>query len=220
MNQHLFITARERLNPRWQEAFDTAGYCKLSNFEATPAKAGELICWLDISLLTVEERLLAIKQIASKVEKLVVMSDELSETEAFKVMQFGAAGYCHYLAAPEQLVEIAAVVSRGGLWIGAQLMQKLLTVTAGAHQSESQAALVAEEVLSNLTPRERMVAIEVGKGATNKEIATRLEITERTVKAHISVIFEKLGVRDRVQLALFINNLSKNPQSLSFSTIA
>lgn len=219
MNQHLFITARERLNPRWQEAFDAAGYCKLSDFETTLAKSSGLICWLDVSLLAVEERLLAIKRIGAQVEKLVVMSDELSETEAFKVMQFGAAGYCHYLAAPEQLVEIAAVVSRGGLWLGAQLMQKLLALTNGANPSVNQ-SLVAEDVLSNLTPRERMVAIEVGKGATNKEIAERLEITERTVKAHISVIFEKLGVRDRVQLALFINNLSKKSQALSFSTIA
>lgn len=219
MNQHLFITARERLNPRWQEAFDAADYCKLSNFETTLAKSSRRICWLDISLLAVEERLPAIKQIGAQVEKLVVMTDELSEVEAFKVMQFGTAGYCHYLAAPEQLVEIAAVVSHGGLWLGAQLMQKLLTLTNGASQSVNQ-VLAAEEVLSNLTPRERMVAIEVGKGATNKEIAKRLKITERTVKAHISVIFEKLGVRDRVQLALFINNLSKNSQALSFSTMA
>ncbi|QKV57525.1 MAG: response regulator transcription factor [Dechloromonas sp.] len=43
--------------------------------------------------------------------------------------------------------------------------------------------------------------------AANKEIATRLEITERTVKAHLSAIFEKLGVRDRLQLSLRVNGV-------------
>jgi len=53
-----------------------------------------------------------------------------------------------------------------------------------------------------LTPRERDVAIEVAHGATNKEVAQRLNITERTVKAHLGAVFEKLGVRDRLQLVL------------------
>ena len=52
-----------------------------------------------------------------------------------------------------------------------------------------------------------MVAEQVAHGASNREIAEALEITERTVKAHLSAIFEKLGVRDRVQLALAMNNI-------------
>jgi len=47
----------------------------------------------------------------------------------------------------------------------------------------------------------------VAHGASNREIAVALEITERTVKAHLSAIFDKLGVRDRVQLALRMNNI-------------
>ena len=52
-----------------------------------------------------------------------------------------------------------------------------------------------------------MVALEVAKGATNKEIAATLGITERTVKSHLTLIFDKTGVRDRVQLALLLNNI-------------
>lgn len=62
--------------------------------------------------------------------------------------------------------------------------------------------------LNSLTPRELMVAERVAHGASNREIADALEITERTVKAHLSAIFEKLEVRDRVQLALAMNNIS------------
>jgi two-component system, NarL family, nitrate/nitrite response regulator NarL len=68
---------------------------------------------------------------------------------------------------------------------------------------------VAPEVpqLDDLTSRELMVAEQVAHGASNREIAVALEITERTVKAHLSAIFDKLGVRDRVQLALRMNNI-------------
>lgn len=48
----------------------------------------------------------------------------------------------------------------------------------------------------------------VAGGASNKEIAGQLSITERTVKAHLSAVFEKLGLRDRLQLSLKINGLS------------
>ena len=58
-----------------------------------------------------------------------------------------------------------------------------------------------------LTGREQMVAEQVALGASNREIAEKLEITERTVKAHLSAIFAKLGARDRVQLALKMNNI-------------
>lgn len=59
--------------------------------------------------------------------------------------------------------------------------------------------------LKQLTSREKAVALEVAKGATNKEIARTLNITERTVKAHLGSAFNKLNVRDRLQLVLVMN---------------
>ena len=61
--------------------------------------------------------------------------------------------------------------------------------------------------LNDLTVQELTVADKVGHGLSNREIAETLEISERTVKAHLTVIFEKMGVRDRVQLALKVNNI-------------
>ena len=58
-----------------------------------------------------------------------------------------------------------------------------------------------------LTEREYQVAMAVGKGLNNKEIASQLGLGERTVKAHLTTTFEKLHVRDRVQLALIVNRL-------------
>ncbi|MBX6724290.1 MAG: response regulator transcription factor, partial [Dactylosporangium sp.] len=56
--------------------------------------------------------------------------------------------------------------------------------------------------LSRLTPRERQVLAEVGRGRSNREIARALGVTEKTVKTHVSAILAKLGVQDRTQAAL------------------
>jgi two-component system, NarL family, nitrate/nitrite response regulator NarL len=60
-------------------------------------------------------------------------------------------------------------------------------------------------LLSQLTQREREVAVEAAKGLSNKEIARILDITDRTVKAHLASIFERLKVKDRLHLALILN---------------
>ena len=212
MSSHVFITARARLNPRWQEAFDNAVYSTHADFSGRNCQISNAVYWLDISQVAPAERPILLKKVAQQVGKLMVMTDEQADAEAMLVMQSGAVGYCHYLAAPEQLAEIASVVANGGLWLGVQLMKKLLSAAALTHgntqrEKSNQAEADRAKLLQQLTPREKMVALEVGKGVSNKEIAGTLEITERTVKAHISVVFNKLGVGDRVKLALFMNNL-------------
>ena len=84
-----------------------------------------------------------------------------------------------------------------------ELMQRFLALSMRVAPKPQS----SEVELNALTSRELMVAEQVAKGASNREIAEALDITERTVKAHLSAIFEKLGVRDRVQLALAMNNI-------------
>lgn len=132
---------------------------------------------------------------------IVVLSDVPNDDEAMQAFSAAARGYCNTHATAGLLAQVAAVVSQGGIWIGEALMQRLLLATAGvalpapAEQRSWEAAL---------TGREREVARAVASGASNKEIAQRLAITERTVKAHVGAILEKLGVRDRLQLAVLI----------------
>ena len=69
------------------------------------------------------------------------------------------------------------------------------------------AALIINNMwASSLTEREFEVAKAVALGASNKEIATQLGITERTIKAHVGAVLEKLQVRDRLQLALLVKD--------------
>jgi DNA-binding NarL/FixJ family response regulator len=85
--------------------------------------------------------------------------------------------------------------------------------------SEPERSVSLSSVLSNrcllkawrerLTAREQEAAILLAQGASNKEIARRMEITERTVKAHVGAMLEKLGARDRLQLSLIINEVQR-----------
>ena len=136
----------------------------------------------------------------------VLLADEPSQDEAMAALAAGAAGYCNGHAAPEVLRQVAMVVENGGIWVGQGLMQRLLAATSrllpeGEVNEQSWRAV--------LTPREHEAAILLAKGASNKEIARQLDITERTVKSHVSAMLEKLGARDRLQLSLIINGIEK-----------
>lgn len=56
----------------------------------------------------------------------------------------------------------------------------------------------------NLTPRERQIAAAIARGLPNREIARELGVSEQTVKNQLSILYEKLGVRGRVQLAMYV----------------
>lgn len=126
-----------------------------------------------------------------------VVSLAPDDSEGLRALENGASAYCHALAAPELFQEVAVAVCHGGLWIGPELMRRVL---GAARKGLS----VSEDVSlsSILSPREVEVARAAANGASNREIAEILNISERTVKAHMKAIFEKLGVRDRLQLIL------------------
>jgi len=92
-------------------------------------------------------------------------------------------------------------------------MQRLLTATQTAMlRKPVDASAIDENVnasedrLAVLTKRELEVARTVAGGSSNKEVARQLGITERTVKAHVGAVFQKLKVRDRLHLALIVNH--------------
>ena len=140
---------------------------------------------------------------------LVLLADEPSENDAMAALSAGAAGYCNGHAAPTVLLQVAKVVENGGIWVGQGLMQRLLASTA---RLLPETGVDNSTWRSTLTAREQQAAILLSKGASNKEIARQLEITERTVKSHVSAMLEKLGVRDRLQLSLIINGIEKQRQ--------
>lgn len=138
---------------------------------------------------------------------VVVLADEPDEATVMRALAAGASGCCNSRAAPEVLRQVALVVGNGGLWVGQSLLQRLIGSTSRILGQQAPVR-TNDEWCSKLSEREQQVARLVSAGSSNKEIAERLAITERTVKAHLTAIFEKLGLRDRLQLSLRINGLA------------
>jgi two-component system nitrate/nitrite response regulator NarL len=198
---HVFLSARGDLLPRWREAFPSAIGMRIGDKAAkgeAPAAA-----WVRLADEPVAATLEKVRRQVGATVPCIVLADQPGDEEALAAFAAAARGYCNTHAAPLLLRRIADVVAQGGLWIGESLMQRLLRATSHLPVPPASPATLPWD--SGLTARERQVALAVAAGAANKEIAREFDITERTVKAHVSALLEKLGVRDRLQLALVVN---------------
>lgn len=179
---------------RWRAAFpDQLATSDPSRVPAGVPAPGDIV-WIDARRADWEA---CTRTRVSEGVSVAVLSATPAAAEAAHALDLGARAYSHVFATPEQLHEIEAVLQHGGLWLGADLMRSVLNVAGHLATPESVAGR-----MEGLSQRERAVAALVAEGLSNKLVATRLDITERTVKAHLGAVFVKLGVRDRLQLAL------------------
>lgn len=200
MKRHIFLTRRPEALPTWVKAFPNAQYAAYPEPGQVLAKPAEALVWLHISSDKPDPAtLVGIVRLAVPQCPLVVLSNVPNDDEGLSVLEAGASGYIGALAVAETLLQVATVVENGGLWVGPELMLRLVKALS-THTTQMNTA-----TLDKLSVREKEVALAVAAGASNKEVAQQLNITERTVKAHLTAIFERLEVRDRLQLSLLIN---------------
>lgn len=206
MRRPVFVTARPQPIPRWMEAFPDALLVRDQGPDTELAPlAGASVIWLHV---TGESPAIAARvdamRAAAHGTPVVVVSNVPEDEQGLAALAAGASGYCSALTLPAVLRQVAGVVEHGGVWVGPQLMRRLMQGLAARNDNPVIPALAC------LSQRERQVAEAAARGASNKEIARVMHITERTVKAHLSAAYEKLGVRDRMQLALVVNGV-ENP---------
>jgi len=118
-----------------------------------------------------------------------------------RALDHGAAGYIPKSAGLDEMREAIRTVLACEQW----LPPALRGAVTRAQSSPADADLAAR--LASLTPQQFRVLTLVAEGLLNKQIADRLDIQERTVKAHLSVIFEKLGARNRTQASVILREL-------------
>ena len=198
---HVFVTDGEPIRSNWREAFPQA---QLGHAEATSCEA--IIVWVLLPYTGDITPLIRQWQRMAGDAPVVALSDEPRDEEGMGALRAGVSGYCNGYASPAVLQQVAETVLQGGVWLGQSLLQKLIATTA---QSLPKLAAVSSDWTLSLTEREVMVARAVASGASNKEIADQLNITERTVKAHLTAAFEKLKVRDRLQLTLLVSGITE-----------
>ena len=193
--QSLFISPSTIESLRWREAFPLAQTFH-SESELPTDLHGSLI-WV---VLGDEFTITHIATWVAAGARIIALTSSEDSVQAKQVLEAGAHGYLHYLAAVPVLQQVQQVVAVGGLWLGVDLMRQLVFSTAKILNP-----IPKKNHLDLLSVREQDVAKAVAAGKSNKEVAKELDITERTVKAHLSAVFEKLQVRDRLHLVLMLS---------------
>ncbi len=132
--------------------------------------------------------------------RTLVLTAAIERTQIIEALQLGARGVVLKESATELLLKGIRAVMAGQYWVGREsvsdLVDALRDLTKGAEEEGKRRTF-------GLTPREREIVSAIVAGYTNKDIAQQFSISEQTVKHHLSNIFDKLGVSNRLELALF-----------------
>lgn len=193
--------------------------------EAAIAQIAELqpdVVLMDVRM-PVMDGVAATREISQRFPQVkVLILTTFDDTEyVTQALQYGAAGYLLKDTAVEELVQAIHLVNKGYTQLAPGLAQKLLraemsprsTPTTIEPPSPTPAAAIEPPMnpaLHELTPREREILHLIGTGASNREIAQQLYISEKTVKNHVTSILSRLGLRDRTQAAILVHSFSKS----------
>jgi DNA-binding NarL/FixJ family response regulator len=131
---------------------------------------------------------------------VVVLTTFDSDDEVFRALEAGATGFLLKDTPPAELLRAVRLAAAGDSMLSPTVTRRVITrFTAEDRTNRRRDAL---DRLRDLTEREREVLVEIGRGHANADIAKVLFMSEATVKTHVSHLFEKLSVTNRVQLAI------------------
>lgn len=140
--------------------------------------------------------------------RILVSTRAFDPEEELSLLRAGVMGCFRKDIDPDLLNRVVMVVREGGLWVTRSLIPGLIEEIRARHRDRVQSEPAKKaNGLRQLTPREQEVAALVGNGSSNKQIARTLDISDRTVKAHLTAIFQKLSIADRLHLALYVNEV-------------
>lgn len=196
------------LSERWEQAVSSNG--KVQQFRSLEALEQEYYRLEESEgcLLLVDERLMGSANHLSKLlkstshAKAIILSLQPDDYQGIHFIAAGAGSYCNGAIQLELLSAVVEIVLNGGIWLPPNLMKKVVGNIHLDPQSPPQ------QLTDRLSPRELQIAERVSTGESNKEVARVLDISDKTVKIHLSSIYRKIGVKSRLDLALYFRNRS------------
>ncbi|GAA1366392.1 response regulator [Streptomyces beijiangensis] len=150
--------------------------------------------------LTATERLRA----CAGAPEVIVLTTFHADEQVLRALRAGAAGFVLKDTPPAEIVAAVRRVAGGDPVLSPAVTRQLMSHVAGAVPDDRQGK--ARGRLSQLAEREREVAVAVGRGQSNAEIAAALYLSLPTVKTHVSRILSRLGLNNRVQIALLVHD--------------
>jgi DNA-binding NarL/FixJ family response regulator len=128
--------------------------------------------------------------------EVLILASVPSVAECVRYFRYGVKGYGNRMMRPGNMKQAVETLRSGQVWMPPDILSRIIMSVPDTEADEENVDI------SQLTERELEVAYLVSEGKTNAEIAEKADITVRTVKAHMTSIFNKTGLRDRVALAL------------------
>lgn len=147
--------------------------------------------------------LFSIMENAETRARVLIIGPKLPVLEQILILKQGARGYFQEELVDDKLLIALELILRGEVWVERHVIAGLIDELNHAPQLSNE----QQTKLDSLSRKELEVAELVSHGATNKMIARTMNITERTVKAHLTAIFQKMNIPDRLSLAIFFRDL-------------
>ena len=135
--------------------------------------------------------------------RVIVFTASEDEDEFVQAMRLGCRGILIKQTDSDLIVKSIHKVHAGEIWLSSQVTAAVMNQFSNGLRSNHTNGVPGGRVCNPLSAREREIVALVAQGLKNKEVAERLFITEQTVKNHLHNIFDKLGVSDRLELALY-----------------
>jgi len=146
---------------------------------------------------------LQVLQQSNNKTKVIVLTASEDKNEFVQAMKLGCSGIVLKQTAPELIVKSIRKVYGGEIWLDSHTTAAVMRQFAVGPESGAPNASGKTRERSPLSQREREIVQLVAQGFKNKEMAEKMFISEQTVKNHLHNIFDKLGVSDRLELALY-----------------
>ena len=143
---------------------------------------------------------------------ILLLADAANEDHVYVALRRGVRGYLLKATNRAELIQAVTVLKEGQSFISPGLAAKLLMRSGPANYVELKAS---NPQLPHLTPRERQILSILVQGRSNKEIGNTLDLSEKTIKHHLTNILQKLRVRNRVEAALMASNHMPQYQTAS-----
>lgn len=201
---------RQALRETVSPIFQGASICELESLEDTRSKLEKK----SVELLLLDLRmpdsdgltgLMMIKGMYPALPVIVVSASEEAETVRAAI-QAGAAGYIYKSYSLKQIHDAVEQVNQGGVHIPEGIEEGVTD-----HEHEELDAIAR---ISSLTPSQLRVFVALSRGYMNKQIAADMDISEATVKAHVTSVYKKLGVRSRTQAVMVSKALDISKEAI------
>ncbi|MFD3452479.1 response regulator [Streptomyces sp. NPDC058691] len=138
--------------------------------------------------------------------EVIVLTTFHTDEHVLRALRAGAAGFVLKDTAPREIVEAVRKVAAGEPVLSPAVTRQLIAQVSGGAAAERSAGARARRQLASLGEREHEVALAIGEGRSNAEIAAGLHMSVPTVKTHVSRVLSKLGLNNRVQIALIVHD--------------